>query len=145
MSEKEIPQRSDYFAFMPIVTRWMDNDIYGHVNNVTYYSYFDSAANRYLIEEAGLDIHNGDVIGFVVNSGCSYLSPIAYPDDIEVGLRIDKLGNSSVHYGLAIFKKGQEHACAHGFFVHVFVNRETQKPVSLPQKMRAAFETILKK
>lgn len=145
MSEKEIPQRSDYFAFMPIVTRWMDNDIYGHVNNVTYYSYFDSAANRYLIEEAGLDIHNGDVIGFVVNSGCSYLSPIAYPDDIEVGLRIDKLGNSSVHYGLAIFKKGQEHACDHGFFVHVFVNRETQKPVSLPQKMRAAFETILKK
>lgn len=145
MSEKDIPQRSDYFEFMPIVTRWMDNDIYGHVNNVTYYSYFDSAANRYLIEEAGLDIHNGDVIGFVVNSGCSYLSPIAYPDDIEVGLRIDKLGNSSVHYGLAIFKKGQEQACAHGFFVHVFVNRETQKPVALPTKMRDAFERILKK
>ena len=96
MSSEKPLSRSDYKKFVPITTRWMDNDIYGHVNNVTYYSYFDSAVNRHLIEEGGLDIHDAPIVGFVVNSHCNYLAPIAYPDAIEVGLRVNKLGNSSV-------------------------------------------------
>jgi acyl-CoA thioester hydrolase len=145
MSESKVESRENYFAFKPITTRWMDNDAYGHVNNVTYYSYFDTAANCYLIEEGGLDIENGSVIGFVVNSGCNYNSPIAYPEKIEAGLRVDRLGNSSVTYGLAIFKEGESQAAAQGHFVHVFVDRETNKPVAIPDKMRAALEAILVK
>lgn len=135
--------RANYKVFKPITTRWMDNDTYGHVNNVTYYSYFDTAANSYLIEEGGLDIHNGEAIGFVVNSGCSYESPIAYPDVIEAGLRVDRLGNSSVQYGIAIFKRGEEQAAAHGHFVHVFVNRESNKPTPIPAQLRQALQAIL--
>ncbi|MBB3048754.1 acyl-CoA thioester hydrolase [Litorivivens lipolytica] len=136
-------QRDTYKRFYPITTRWMDNDIYGHVNNVTYYSWFDSAANRFLIEECGLDIHNGEMIGFVVSSGCEYLSPVAYPDEIEVGLAIEKLGNSSVRYNLAIFKVGEETASAHGHFVHVFVQRDTQQATRIPDAMREAMTTLL--
>jgi len=145
MSEKKIETRENYFAFKPITTRWMDNDVYGHVNNVTYYSYFDTAANAYLIEEGGLNIENSPIIGYVVNSGCNYSSGIAYPDKIEAGLRVDRLGNSSVQYGIAIFKEGEEQASANGHFVHVFVDRETDKPVSIPEKMRSALEKILVK
>jgi len=145
MPEKKIETRENYFAFKPITTRWMDNDVYGHVNNVTYYSYFDTAANAYLIEEGGLNIENSPVIGYVVNSGCNYNSGIAYPDKIEAGLRVDRLGNSSVQYGIAIFKEGDEQASANGHFVHVFVDRETNKPVSIPEKMRSALEKILVK
>lgn len=145
MSDKKSETRNDYFAFNAITTRWSDNDVYGHVNNVTYYSYFDTAANNYLINEGGLDIENSPIIGFVVNSGCNYNSAIAYPDKIEAGLRVDRLGNSSVQYGVAIFKDGEEHAAANGHFVHVFVDRETNKPVAIPEKMRAALEAILVK
>jgi acyl-CoA thioester hydrolase len=134
--------RDQYRAFFDIDTRWMDNDIYGHVNNVTYYSYFDSAANRYLIEHCGLDIHNGEIIGFVVNSGCQYLAPIAFPDRLDAGVRVDKLGNSSVQYGIAIFRAGETSAVAHGHFVHVFVNRVTQKSVPIPAVMRAGLQAI---
>jgi len=145
MATNNTENRQNYFAFNDITTRWSDNDVYGHVNNVVYYSYFDTAANTYLMEEGGLDIENSPVIGFVVNSGCNYTSSIAYPDKIEAGLRVDKLGNSSVQYGVAIFKKGQDEACAHGHFVHVFVNRETNKPVPIPEKMRSALQAILVK
>ena len=103
MSKTEVPTRADYKVFYPITTRWSDNDIYGHVNNVTYYSYFDTAANRYLIEEGGLDITDGRIVGYVVNSGCEYHAPITYPETIEAGLRVDRLGHSSVPYGIAIF------------------------------------------
>jgi len=140
---KEAEKRAHYFTFVPISTRWADNDIYGHVNNVTYYSYFDTAANHYLIHEGGLDIENGPVIGFVVNSGCNYHSAIAYPDKLEVGLRVDRIGNSSVQYGLAVFKEGEALACADGHFVHVFVDRENQKPVSIPEPLRKALVAIL--
>lgn len=142
MSDDKPIARSDYALFYPITTRWMDNDIYGHVNNVTYYSYFDSAVNRYLIEKGGLDIHNAPVVGYVVNSSCNYLSPIAYPDDIEAGLRVNKLGNSSVTYGVGIFKKGEATACAFGDFIHVFVNRAENKSVPIPAAIRSALEKL---
>ncbi|HLA33061.1 MAG TPA: thioesterase family protein [Pseudomonas sp.] len=135
--------RRDYRHFQPLSTRWHDNDIYGHVNNVTYYSFFDSAVNSYLIEVGGLDIHNGDVVGFVVSSSCDYFASIAFPERIEIGLRVGKLGNSSVQYELAVFKAGEEEACAAGRFVHVFVERASNRPVSIPQALRAALTALL--
>jgi len=145
MTDKKIETRDNYYKFNSITTRWSDNDVYGHVNNVVYYSYFDTAANNYLINDGGLDIETSPVIGFVVNSGCNYNSSIAYPDKIESGLRVDRLGNSSVQYGVAIFKEGEDHAAADGHFVHVFVDRKTNKPVAIPDNMRAALEAILVK
>jgi len=138
-------QRSDYKYFSSITTRWMDNDIYGHVNNAVYYSYFDSVTNKYLIEKGGLDIHNSDVIGFVVASDCQYRSPVAYPELLDAGLRVNKLGNSSVEYGIAIFKEGARQASAMGTFTHVFVNRSTDKSVSMPSDLRAALGALLVK
>ncbi|MEP5763436.1 MAG: thioesterase family protein [Halieaceae bacterium] len=138
-----IPDRADYPRFYPLTTRWSDNDIYGHVNNVVYYSYFDSVANRYLIEQGGLDIQNAPVVGFVVNSGCQYLSPITYPEPIEAGLRVDKLGNSSVQYGIGIFREGDSVPAAYGHFVHVFVDRASNKPITIPEALRTALERIL--
>ncbi|SFU18897.1 acyl-CoA thioesterase [Pseudomonas marincola] len=135
--------RDDYKRFQAITTRWHDNDIYGHVNNVTYYSYFDSAVNSYLIEVGGLDIHGGDVVGFVVSSSCDYFASIAFPERIELGLRVGKLGNSSVQYELAVFKEGEEQACAAGRFIHVFVDRESNRPVPILAELRAALEAIL--
>jgi len=143
MTDGKPMNREDYKYFNSITTRWMDNDVYGHVNNVTYYSYFDTTANQYLIEEAGLDIHNAPIVGFVVHSNCNYLSPIAYPDKIEAGLYVKKLGNSSVTYGVGIFKKGENTAAAFGEFVHVFVNRADKKSVSIPEKMRIAMEKLV--
>ncbi len=135
--------RSDYAHFQPITTRWHDNDVYGHVNNVTYYSFFDSAVNTYLIEVGGLDIHSGAVVGFVVSSSCDYFASIAFPDRIDIGLRVGKLGNSSVQYELAVFKAGEEEACAAGRFVHVFVDRESNRPVSIPDGLRRALSDLL--
>ncbi len=135
--------RDDFGFLLPITTRWMDNDLYGHVNNVTYYSYFDTIANSYLIEQGELDIHNGDTIGFVVNSQCNYHSAIAFPDQLEGALRVNRLGNSSVEYGIGIFKKGEPQAAADGTFTHVFVKRETQRPTPIPGTLRAALEKIL--
>jgi acyl-CoA thioester hydrolase len=136
-------ERASYPYFTHITTRWMDNDIYGHVNNVVYYSYFDSVANKYLIEEGGLDIHSAQIIGFVVASSCQYKSPIAYPEPIEAGFRVNKLGNSSVEYGIAIFKQGQPNASAVGTFTHVFVDRATDKSVAIPAPLRRALEAVL--
>ena len=141
MSDKPIT-RSDYAVFYPIDTRWSDNDIYGHVNNVVYYSYFDSAVNRYLIERGKLDIHESDVVGFVVNSQCHYLAPVAYPEKIEVAVGVKKLGNSSVTYSVAIFKANEDSAIAYGDFVHVFVHRESNKPVPIPENLRTALVAI---
>ena len=142
MSKSEVPGREDYKVFYPITTRWADNDIYGHVNNVTYYSYFDTAANRYLIEEGGLDISDGRIVGFVVNSGCEYHAPITYPESVEAGVRVDRMGNSSVQYGIAIFKEGQQKAAAHGHFVHVFVERAENKSVPIPENLRIALQRL---
>jgi acyl-CoA thioester hydrolase len=142
MSKPGRPQRDQYKVFYAIDTRWSDNDIYGHVNNVTYYAYFDSAANRYLIEQGGLDISDGSIVGYVVSSGCEYHAPVAYPEALEAGLRVDRLGNSSVQYGLAIFRRGENEAVASGHFVHVFVERAADQSVPVPPALRAALERI---
>lgn len=135
-------ERSDFPVFYPITTRWMDNDIYGHVNNVTYYSYFDSAINRYLIDEGGLDIHNAPVVGFMVSSNCQFKKPIAYPDSIEAGLRVIKIGNKSVTYEVAIFRDGDSNAAAIGQLVHVFVHRAENTSTPIPDAIRSALEKI---
>lgn len=135
--------REHYRHFQAITTRWHDNDLYGHVNNVTYYSYFDTAVNSYLIEFGGLDIQGGAIVGFVVSSSCDYFESIAFPECIEVGLRVGKLGNSSVQYELAVFREGQMQGCAAGRFVHVFVERESNRPVAIPQALRQAMEGLL--
>lgn len=137
-----IPTRTEYRHFTDITTRWMDNDVYGHINNVTYYSYFDTTANRYLIEAGGLDIHNGPVLGIVVESQCRYHAPIAFPDRIEAGLRVDRLGTRSVTYGIGIFRADDEAAAANGHFVHVFVDRTERQPATIPAGIRAALEAI---
>ncbi|AEA66428.1 MULTISPECIES: acyl-CoA thioesterase [Pseudomonas] len=138
-----MPQRNEYRHLQTITTRWHDNDVYGHVNNVTYYSFFDSAVNTYLIEVGGLDIHDGEVVGFVVSSACDYFASIAFPDRIEIGLRVGKLGSSSVQYELAVFKVGEEEACAAGRFVHVFVDRASNRPVAIPDRLRGALELLV--
>ena len=143
MAEKKpIGRRADYRYFVPLTTRWSDNDIYGHINNVTYYSYFDSVANHFLIERGGLDIHAGHVIGLVVSSGCAYHAALAYPDALQGGMRVNRLGNSSVEYGLAIFRDGDEQAAAEGFFTHVFVDRQSRRPTPIPDSLRAALENL---
>ncbi|TLX64112.1 acyl-CoA thioesterase [Stutzerimonas nosocomialis] len=142
MPEQPQHLRADYRHFRPITTRWHDNDLYGHVNNVVYYSYFDSAVNAYLIERGGLDIHEGEVVGFVVSSSCDYFASIAFPDALDVGLRVGKLGNSSVQYELAIFKAGEGQACAAGRFVHVFVDRASNRPVPIPARLREALVAL---
>lgn len=131
-----------YPVHQTVSTRWHDNDIYGHVNNVVYYSYFDTVVNRYLIEHGSLDIHQGEVVGFVVESQCKYLAPIAFPEQITAGLRAGKIGNSSVRYEIALFNaKGD--LCATGYFVHVFVNKATGRPVAIPAHLRVALEKLL--
>lgn len=138
-----MPQRADYRHFQPIITRWHDNDVYGHVNNVTYYSFFDTAVNTYLIEVGGLNIHDGEVVGFVVSSACDYFASIAFPERIEIGLRVGKLGSSSVQYELAVFKVGEEDVYAAGRFVHVFVDRASNQPVAIPAGLRGVLEQLV--
>ena len=135
--------REQYAFFFPIQTRWADNDMYGHVNNVTYYSYFDTAAHALLIQHAGFDLRNTPIIGLVVDSACSFLQELSYPEIIEVGVAIEKIGNSSLRYDLAIFKQGQNEAAAQGHFVHVFVDRQTRKSTSIPEDMRDALTQFL--
>lgn len=137
---RDRPMLDAYPFQTAITTRWMDNDIYGHINNVAYYSYFDSAANLLLIREGGLDIARGDTIGLVVESHCTYHAPLAYPQLLRAGVRIDKLGTRAVTYGIAIFDETDPLAAAHGHFVHVFVDRATRTPVPIPPPLRAALE-----
>ena len=143
MSETPAPSRADYVHFMPIQTRWMDNDVYGHVNNVNYYSYFDTAVNGYLIEQGALDIHAGEVIGLVIETKCSYRQSLAFPEPIEAGIRVAKIGNSSVRYEIALFKAGETQPAAEGYFVHVYVDRESRRPTSLPDNLRQALTPLL--
>lgn len=139
----KIGSRADYRHFMKIPTRWMDNDVYGHVNNVNYYSYFDTLINRYLIDEGRLDFHEGPIIGLAVESLCRYYKSFAYPDVIDAGLRVGRLGSSSVRYEIGLFAEGEDAARAEGHFVHVFVERESQRPTPIPEPMRGALQRLV--
>lgn len=136
-------KRDDYRHFLPIQTRWNDNDVYGHVNNVVYYAYFDTVINELLVNRGGLDVHAGETIGLCVESQCKYVAPAAYPEPLEAGMRVAKLGRTSVVYEIGIFKQGVPEACAFGRFVHVFVDRATRRPAPLPDRIRAALEPLV--
>ncbi len=135
--------RADYRVFRDIPTRWMDNDVYGHVNNVVYYSYFDTAVNCHLIDAGVLDIATSPVIGLCIESKCTFLREITYPEVVEAGIRVGRLGNSSVRYELGLFRQGTEEPAATGYFVHVYVDRETRRPVPVPDDMRAALAPLV--
>jgi len=135
--------RAGYRHFLSIPTRWMDNDTYGHVNNVTYYSYFDTAVNEHLIRAGGLDISGGDAIGIVVETMCKFRKSLTFPETIDVGLRVAKLGTSSVKYEIGIFRRDDDEPAAIGHFVHVWVDRATQRPVPIPPRIRAALEPLV--
>ncbi|MBT9599231.1 MAG: acyl-CoA thioesterase [Vitreoscilla sp.] len=134
--------RSAYRAFRPITTRWMDNDVYGHINNVVYYSFFDTAVNGHLIEVGALDIHAGTVIGLVIETRCNYFAPLAFPQAIDAGLRVAHMGRSSVRYEVGLFAAGQPLSAAAGHFVHVYVDRITRRPTELPAALRTALDAL---
>ena len=141
---KPVPElRSGYRHFLTIPTRWMDNDVYGHVNNVVFYSFFDTAVNATLIEAGLLDPTASEVIGLVVETGCRYSAPLSFPETVEAGIRVTKLGSSSVRYEIGLFKGGEEEAVAEGFFVHVYVDNETRRPTALPEPLRAFLQTLM--
>ena len=134
--------RDRFVHFLAIPTRWMDNDLYGHVNNVVYYSYFDTVINQYLIAQGGLDIAQAPVIGIAAESLCRFRRELTFPQVVEAGLRVAHLGNSSVRYEIGLFTQDQEQAAATGYFVHVFVRRDTNKPVPIPSTIRQALERL---
>ena len=135
-------QRGTYPYFRTIQTRWMDNDAYGHVNNVTYYSYFDTIVNEHLIREGGLDIARGPAVGLVVETACTFRKSLAFPDAIDAGMRVARLGNSSVTYEIGLFRAGDDEPAATGRFVHVWVDRSTQRPVPIPPAVRTALQPL---
>lgn len=135
-------QRSDFDYFLTIQTRWMDNDAYGHVNNVIYYSWFDTVVNQFLIKNGELNIGASPSIGLVIETQCNYFASVSFPDVILAGVCVSKLGNSSVRYEVGIFKNDENQASAQGHFVHVYVDRETRKPVNIPESTRNLLKTI---
>ena len=134
--------RDQYRWFTRVAMRWSDNDAYGHVNNTVYYGWFDTAVNAWLVEAGLLDIAAGDPIGLVVETGCRYARPLSYPEPVEIGLAVEKLGRSSVRYRLGVFASGAEEAAAEGHFVHVYVGRESRRPVEVPEAWRARLSEI---
>jgi len=142
MTKEAEETRAGFPHFLAIPTRWMDNDIYGHVNNVVYYSYFDTVINDYLIRAGGLDIHGGPVIGICAESHCRFRAAFAFPEAIEAGLRVAHLGRTSVRYEIGLFGEGAKPAAAVGHFVHVFVNRADMRPVPIPEAIRAALARL---
>jgi len=137
------PRRGEYPHFQAIPTRWMDNDAYGHVNNVTYYSYFDTVVNEHLIRAGGLDIASSPVVGLVAETSCTFHKPLAFPDRVDAGLRVARIGTSSVVYAIGLFRAGDDAPAATGRFVHVWVDRATQRPQPVPATIRAALQTIV--
>ncbi|MEN8820962.1 MAG: thioesterase family protein [Abyssibacter sp.] len=135
-------QAADFPHQLHIPTRWKDNDVYGHVNNVEYYSYFDTVINDYLIRRGGLDIHAGAVIGLAIETGCKFHRSLAFPEQVTACLRVDHLGNSSVRYGIGLFGEASDAPAAEGHFVHVFVDRETRRPVPIPEALRTALQQL---
>ena len=143
MSATSDPPRSGYRHFLAIPTRWMDNDSYGHVNNVTYYSYFDTVVNEHLVRVGGLDIGNDPVVGYVVETCCRYTKPLSFPEAIDAGLRVTRLGATSVTYEIGIFSQDDDDPAATGRFVHVWVDRATQRPAPIPPRIRAALQPLV--
>lgn len=143
MSRPQPHPRGHYRAFLTLTTRWADNDAYGHLNNVVYYEFFDTAVNQLLIEAGVLDIASSPVIGLVVETHCNYFSSLKYPQKVEAGVRVAQLGNSSVRYEIGLFAEGGETAAAQGHFVHVYVDRATQKSVAIPGATRAVLEGLI--
>ena len=135
--------RSGYKVFQTIGTRWMDNDAYGHVNNVVYYSWFDTAVNAYLIEHGVLDIHHGQTIGLVIETQCNYFAPLAFPQTVQAGIRVARLGNSSVRYEVGLFAMNEPLTAAKGHFIHVYVDRQTRRPTPLPASFKHVLEKLL--
>ncbi len=142
MPRQPRPARAAYAVFRPIQTRWMDNDVYGHVNNVVYYSYFDTAVNGWYVDAGLLDVATSPVVGLVVETSCAYFESVAFPDALEAGIAVARLGSSSVTYSVGIFKAGAPEAAAAGRFTHVFVSRENSRPVPIPEDTRAALERL---
>jgi len=141
---RPVPERRErYPHFRAITTRWMDNDVYAHVNNVVYYAYFDTVVNQYLIEHGVLDVAASPVIGLVVETSCNYFRPIAFPDLVHAGLRVAHLGRSSVRYEIGLFRNDEPETAAQGHFVHVYVERATQRPVSLPMDLRRMLAPLI--
>jgi len=135
-------RRRDFRAFIPIATRWGDNDVYGHVNNVVYYAFFDTAVNRLLVEGGALDLATSDTVGLVVSNSCTFFESVAFPEVIDVGLRVERLGRSSVTYQLGVFRAGGDEAAAQGRFVHVYVTRADQRPVAIPEVVLRVLEAL---
>ena len=143
LASKPRPEpRSAYRAFRSISTRWMDNDAYGHVNNVVFYSWFDTVVNAHLIERGALDIHHSQTIGLVVETQCNYFSALDFPQQVEAGLRVAHMGQSSVRYEVGLFAQGEPLTAARGHFVHVYVDRKTRRPAALPEKLRSVLEAL---
>jgi acyl-CoA thioester hydrolase len=134
--------RTGYKAFRTISTRWMDNDAYGHVNNVVYYSWFDTVVNAHLIEQGALDIHRGETIGLVIETQCNYFAPVEFPQTVEAGLRVGRVGNSSVRYEVGLFLQGEPLTVAKGHFVHVYVDRATRRPAALPARLKQVLAAL---
>jgi acyl-CoA thioester hydrolase len=139
----ETPIRAEYAFVLPIPTRWADNDVYGHVNNVEYYAFFDTVINHWLIREGELDIHAGAVIGLCAESHCEYRAAVAFPDVVDAALRVGRLGRTSVRYELALYRSGEATPVATGWFVHVFVDRDQRRPVEIPGRLRAALQRLV--
>ncbi|MFL5360394.1 MAG: acyl-CoA thioesterase [Myxococcales bacterium] len=137
-------ERDTFTHYLEIATRWSDNDVYGHVNNATYYSYFDTLVNRMLIERNLLDPAKSAAIGVVVETGCRFFASLSFPDAIDAGLRVSNIGNSSVRYEIALFRRGEKEPAATGHFVHVYVDRATRRPVPVPAEVRAALEPLIR-
>lgn len=135
--------RSAYRVFRSISTRWMDNDAYGHVNNVVYYSWFDTAVNAHLIEQGVLDIERGDTIGLVIETQCNYFAPLAFPQTVDAGIRVARIGSSSVRYEVGLFGQGHSLTAAKGHFIHVYVDRHSRRPTQLPQALKTVLEKLL--
>lgn len=140
--KKNPSQISEYNYFCQLSTRWNDNDIYGHMNNIIYYALFDTAVNKWLIKNKLIDIKNGQNIGLIVQSGCNYFSSFEYPENINAGIRVTKIGKSSVRYEVGLFKEKEELSSADGFFIHVYVDRKTNKPIALDYDFKNALDTI---
>jgi acyl-CoA thioester hydrolase len=137
--------RARFARFLAIPTRWRDNDVYGHVNNVVYYSFFDTAVNTHLIEEGGLDIHAAPVIGVVVETSCLYHKELTYPEVVDAGLAVEKIGRTSVIYAIGLFRRGDDDPAASGRFVHVYIDRATRRPSPIPDRIRAALEPLVRR